>query len=89
MNMLEILKNRLPEGLEIKKVREKPSKYEIAFLNGGKEYNGALPKTCAPGCQDRVADHTICIIMCTAEMDKGNIRAAGAWLDKIARKAND
>ena len=38
--MLNTLKERLPEGLEINKVKEKPSKYEITFMIDGKEIKG-------------------------------------------------
>ena len=47
--MLNTLKARLPEGLEIKKVKEKPSKYEITFLIDGRDIKEELPKTCTPG----------------------------------------
>ena len=82
--MLNTLKERLQDGMEIKKVKERPSKYEITFLIDGKEYKGELPKTCAPGYQNRVADHTIFNVMCAYEIDNGNMQAAKSWLDKIA-----
>ena len=87
--MLNVLKERLLDGMEIKKVKEKPSKYEITFLIHGKEYKEELPKTCAPGCQNSVADHTLFIAMCSAEMDKGNTEAAKSWLDKITARKDD
>lgn len=87
--MLNTLKTRLVDGMEVKKVKEKQSKYEITFIVYGKEYKGDLPKTCVPGFQDRVADHTICNVMCAAELAKGNIQAAKMWLDKIGRSGDE
>lgn len=81
--MLNTMKKRLPDGMEIKKVKEKPSKYEITFLISGGEIKEDLPKTCTPGMQDRVADQTIFNAMCKAEINKGDYQAAKIWLDKI------
>ena len=80
--MLNTLKARLPEGLEIKKTKEKPSKYEITFLIDGKDIKGELPKTCTPGCQDRVADLTIFNVMARKAMESGDMETAKMWLDK-------
>lgn len=87
--MLNVLKERLLDGMEIKKVKEKPSKYEITFLIDGKEYKEELPKTCAPGCQNRVADHTMFNVMCAVEIGKGNMQAAKSWLDRIAYRSDE
>ena len=87
--MLNVLKERLLDGMEIKKVKEKPSKYEITFLIDGKEYKSEMPKTCTPGMQDRVVDSTMFNVMCAAEINKGNIEAAKSWLDKITARKDD
>lgn len=87
--MLNTLKERLPEGLEIKKVREKPSKYEITFLVDGKEIKGELPKTCTPGMQDRVADHTIINAMAINAMKNGDMETAKKWLDKLLHRSDE
>ena len=81
--MLNTLKARLPEGLGIKQVKEKQSKYEITFLIGGSTINQELPKTCTPGCQSRVADMTIFNVMARNAMDNGDMKTAKMWLDKI------
>ena len=81
--MLNVLKERLPEGMEIKSVKERRSKYEIVFMISGGEIKEELPKTCTPGRQERVADHTIFNAMCKAEISKGNFLAAKEWLDRI------
>ena len=81
--MLNLLKQRLLPGLEIKKVKEKPSKYEITFTVDGKDYKSEIPKTCAPGAQNRVVDHAMYIVMCAVETNRGDLDAAKAWLDKV------
>ena len=59
MTMLDILKERLVDGLEISKVKEKPSKYEIVFSIGDLTEKSELPKSCAPGRHNHVVDTTI------------------------------
>lgn len=87
--MLNVLKERLLDGMEIKKVKEKPSKYEITFLISGGEIKEELPKTCTPGRQNHVVDHTIFNAMCKAEIEKGNYQAAKCWLDRIMERKDD
>jgi hypothetical protein len=81
--MLNTLKERLPDGMEIKKVKEKSSKYEIIFLIDGKDIKSELPKTCTPGMQNRVADHTIINAMVINAMHNGDMETAKKWLDKL------
>lgn len=63
--MLDILKERLPEGLEIIKEKGKASasQTEITFRYQGIEEKSWLPKTCAPGCAEKVCDQTIACTM--------------------------
>ena len=81
--MLNTLKERLLDGMEIKKVKEKPSKYEITFLIDDNEISSELPKTCIPGGQDRVVDWTIFNVMCQVALKKGDLEAAKLWLNRI------
>lgn len=87
--MLNTLKERLPEGLEIKKVKEKPSKYEITFLIDGKDIKGELPKTCTPGKQNSVADYTIINVMVMNAMKNGDMETAKMWLDKLLIRGDE
>ena len=87
--MLNTLKERLLDGMEIKKVKEKPSKYEITFLVEGAEYKSELPKTCAPGAQNKVADHTMFNVMCAVALKRGDVESAKMWLNKIATGLGD
>jgi hypothetical protein len=81
--MLNVLKERLLDGMEIKCVKEKRSKYEITFLISGGEIKEELLKTCSPGMQDRVVDHTMFNAMCKSGIEKGDYKAAKEWMDRI------
>lgn len=87
--MLNTLRERLPDGLEIKNVKEKPSKYEITFMIDGSEIKSELPKTCMPGMQNRVADHTIINAMAMNAMKKGDMETAKMWLDKLLIRSDE
>ena len=87
--MLNTLKERLPEGMEIQKVKEKPSKYEITFAIDGKGITGELPKTCAVGCQNRVVDLTIFNVMARNAINNGDLETGRMWLDKIYTNSNE
>ncbi len=87
--MLNTLKERLLDGMEIKKVKEKPSKYEITFVVDGTECKEELPKTCAPGAQDIIVDQTMFTAMCTVAFKKGDMESVKMWLDKITHRSNE
>ena len=87
--MLNTLKERLLDGMEIKKVKEKPSKYEITFIIGGKDITGELPKTCSPGCQNKVADQTIFNAKAKNAIILGNFEEGKMWLDKITNPSRE
>lgn len=87
--MLNTLKERLLDGMEIKKVKEKPSKYEITFLIDGKDIKEELPKTCTPGMQNRVADWTIFNAMAKNAIVNGDIETAKIWVDKILTRGDE
>lgn len=87
--MLNTLKERLLDGMEIKKVKEKPSKYEITFLISGGEVKGELPKTCAPGSNNIIVDQTLFNAMCQVAIAKGDYQVAKGWLDKIIHRSNE
>ncbi len=82
LSMLDILKERLIDGLSIKTVKETGSKYKLIFLFEGEEASAELPKTCTPGCHNSVADHTIITAMSTIYFNRGDYVSAKAWLDK-------
>lgn len=52
-------------GLSISSVKETNSKYAIMFSFEGDSVKADLPKSCAPGCHNEVADNTINTAMST------------------------
>ena len=79
MNMFEILKSRLPNGLVVLSVKETHTKYKIEFEYEGIKATAELSKTCAPGYHNNVADHAIITTM----FAKGDYVSAKEWLRKI------
>lgn len=81
--MLEILKERLIDGLKIKSVKETNTKYSIVFEYENDTAKADLPKSCAPNCEDKVADNSIITAMSTIYFNRGDFVNAKKWLDKI------
>lgn len=84
--MLDILKARLIEGLNIKSVKENNTKYIIRFEYEGDETKAELSKSCVPGCQNDVADNCIITAMSTIYFNRGDYAKAKEWLDKLTNK---
>lgn len=84
--MLDILKGRLPAGLEIARTKEKPSKYLIWFSCEGLETYGELVKSCAPGANESVVDAVICNAMANIAIQKNDTQTAKMWLDKLLHR---
>ena len=84
MEMLEILKGRLPEGLEIVKAKNKGSQTEIKFSYEGVEATSWLLKTCAPGAAEAVCDTTIYGVMMNVGFKRGDMAMVKFWSDKLS-----
>lgn len=84
MEMLDILKERLPDGLSITKVYDRRgSNYvKIWFSFDGKEHVGWLSKVCAPGNAEKACDFTICTAMMGFALERNDLPAAKYWTDK-------
>lgn len=84
MEMLEILKGRLPEGLEIVKVKNRSgsSQIEIKFSYKGTEAIGWLWKTCAPGKAEDICDFTVCAVMMNVGLMLNDLEMVKFWKDK-------
>ena len=82
--MLDVLKDRLFDGLEIVKVKEMNSRYTITFRFEGDEAKADLPKTCSPGAHNKVADSTIITAMSSIYLNRGDIAKAKECLNKIS-----
>lgn len=83
--MLDILKERLIEGLSIKSVKEYGSKYSICFEYDGDEAKVELPKLCSPTCENYVADRAIITAISTIYFNREDYKNAKEWLDKIGQ----
>ena len=83
--MLDILKERLIDGLSIKSVKETNTKYTICFEYEGEKAKADLPKSCTPNCQNEVADNSIITAMSTIYFNRGDFVKAKEWLDKLIR----
>lgn len=89
MTMLDVLKERLVDGLEIVSVKESGSKFRIEFEYDGDRAKADLPKTCTPNCENEVADYTIITAMSSIYINRNDLKQAKEWLDKLHdRKEN-
>lgn len=82
--MLNVLKERLPEGLEIVKVKNRSgrSQIEILFRYDGVEFTSWLLKTCTPGCENLVCDSVIFAVMAAIALKQNDLEKARHWMDK-------
>ncbi len=84
--MLNVLKQRLPNGLIIDSVKILGTKYKITFAYEGGKADAELPKSCPPGAHNDVADRTIITAMSTILVNHGEFTKAQEWLDKLTEK---
>lgn len=84
MQMLDILKERLPEGLEVVKTQDRSGSWQMKvwFSYNGTEVLGYLPKTCTPGCAEHVCDMTICAAMIKVGLECNDLALVKLWADK-------
>lgn len=84
MEMFEIMKQRMPEGLNVIKVKDDPhaNRMQIWFSYDGLEVTGWLNKTCIPGMETNVCDFTICTAMMNVALLKKDMNMAQVWLKK-------
>lgn len=83
--MLDILKERLPEGVEVVKVKSKASasQSEVWFVYQGMEGKTWLSKTCAPGYENKICDQNIATLMLGFALQMKNLEMAEYWRDKM------
>lgn len=83
--MLDILKERLPDGMEISKVKDTASscQLEIWFSYQGMEDKNWLTKVCAPGCEHKICDQTIATSMLGFALKLKNLEMCDYWHDKM------
>lgn len=85
MEMVEILKGRLPEGLEIVKVKDRRnrSQAEIVFRYQGVEVTGWLTKMCTPGNEERICDLAAYNAILQVAIRNNDVSLAQDMFDKI------
>lgn len=86
--MLDMLRERLPEGLEITKIKNRAnsSQIQLRFRYQGIETCGTLQKACAPGCAEQNCDFAICSAMMSIALRMGNRSMADCWHEKLHPK---
>lgn len=82
MEMLEILKTRLPDGLEIVSAKQRGATIHLVFAYKGEEVKSTLQTSCAPGAAEKLCDFTVCLAMAQFAMNRGDVAEARAWMDK-------
>lgn len=82
--MLEIFKSRLPEGLEIKKIKDRSNanQMEIILSYEGTEVKTWLYKTCTPGKAEKNCDYSIYTSMAQVFFLKNDFEKVQYWLRK-------
>lgn len=85
MDILDVLKSRLPDGLEIVSVKDKPycTKYYIKFHIGNIDIDGELPKAVPLGKENDVVDSAIRPTMANYYWQCGKIEEAQKWLTPV------
>jgi len=89
MTMLDIFKERMPQGMEIIKVKERNSYYKITVKYNGVEAENDLPKSSTPGCQNKVCDFNIAAIMMYIALKKDDRDMAAEWHNKGLTTAHE
>lgn len=84
--MLDVLKQNMMDGLTIQSVKELSNKYKLCLSYDGHKANVELPKTCVPGAENDVAQHTIITAMSTIYFNIGDYQMSKHWLDKLTSK---
>lgn len=81
MNMIEIFKNTLQEGMEITTYKEFASKYKVTLSYKGMTGSCELGKTCAPKQEKSFCRKAIDTIVSGMYINAGNLEEAKAWLE--------
>lgn len=89
MDMLEIFKNLLKDGMKITDLKNYASKYKITLSYNGMSASCELAKKCAPGMQEIVCKKAIDTAISTMYINTGNYGEAKRWLDGEAWNKGD
>lgn len=84
--MLKLLKNNLPEYLEIVNIKECSNKYIITFKYQNEYAKSELKKSCMLGHEEYTVLSTIVTVLSTIYINIGDIEKAKLWLNKLVEK---
>lgn len=84
--MLDIMQERLIEGVQIAKAKELPSKYQIVLSKDGLNYDTTLPKQCSPGMEESLVDRTIYSALASFALQQNDIAKGKYWLDRYQQR---
>lgn len=80
MDMLDIFKETLQNGMEITKFKESGNKYKITLSYKDMSGTCELNKLCTPGNEKSLCMQAIDTAMSSMYIDKGDLKEAQAWL---------
>lgn len=80
MNILDIFKDTLQDGMEITKCKELSNKYKMMLSYNGMFASCEVNKLCTPGNEKSLCMQAIDNAMSSMYLDKGDLREAEAWL---------
>lgn len=84
MEMLEIMKSRMPKGLEVIRIwdRNGSDQIKILFSYEGHQHYGWLRKTCTPGFAEKNCDFSICTVMIGIALERNDLEMVKHWKEK-------
>lgn len=80
MNILDIFKDVIQEGMEIVKCKELSNKYKLILSYNGMSASCELNKLCTPGNEKSLCMQAIDNAISTMYLSKGDLKEAEAWL---------
>ena len=82
MTMLEIFKNKLPDGVTVIKAVEKLSKWDVVIGDGQSTTSTSILKAYAPNAYGYATESIVLTTMASLALNRGDIAEAKDWLDK-------
>lgn len=80
MNILDIFKDTMQDGMEITKCKELANKYKLVLSYNGMSASCELNKLCTPGNEKSICMQAIDNAMSTMYLGKGDLKEAEVWL---------
>lgn len=80
MNMLDVFKDTLQDGMKITQCKELLNKYKLTLSYNGMSASCELNKLCMPGNEKSLCMQAIDNAMSTMYLGKGDLKEGEAWL---------